>query len=220
MPSEHVVVRTCDACFYGLEQRTIAVATFSIGIATGEAKPTVHVVEACELHRKPIDELLALIRQTQVLPINTGVAPTAPPRGPYAPRESGDFSTPRDNCPICDKETARSAVANHIWSAHLGRSAGRPKQPVQCPDCEYNNVDGAAMGQHRGKMHRYNGIEEAVAIFNHRASNPTPPPPATAELELFEDEVGGTAEIADAPPAEAPARAPRRSTPRAEKARA
>lgn len=166
-----VVDRICDRHMYLLggeevEGKTTPPITLTPIFGEGtwselaSAKP-----KTLELCKTCVDEIT--LRELRDLLQDHGEDPEAPAstpprqRGPKA-SESGDLPPQRQPwpCPFCPEIVSRGSALGHLWGKHI--DADRPVMPAKCPDCEYENSRGAAMGAHRSHQHGYDPLQEAL----------------------------------------------------------
>lgn len=151
MSRELVIRKRCDEC--GAK----ATETFVVGVTTGEVRPRLFVVDACELHAAPFASIAESIRDCAPW---QGAAP-AGSNGSPADRAKRSKHAPGGLCDICGVElTTRGSLVNHIWAKHA--NSARPAVPTVCPDCGAE-FPTSSMGVHRSTSHAYNALGEAYA---------------------------------------------------------
>lgn len=155
------VLSWCDFCHLDNEQ-TEADHTYTLGIVAGENRPALKVLEVCELHSKPITELVALlatIGQTPDLKPKPAAAKAVGRPKEDAPRNAqGQLLA---DCPVCGQTRARNGMVSHIWQAH--RPDPKPQAPTRCPECGERSANTQAMAQHRRVVHGYDALADALS---------------------------------------------------------
>lgn len=162
---ELILIKWCDVCDLD-GAKNEATRSFTIGMGNGDtAKPVPKVLDVCEAHADPLDDMMGLLATIEQLP-----TPSAPPAKSvakggksHAPQVSSKYSTGGDiiECQVCGMRLVRGGYVGHIWGKH--RDEPRPEVPLDCPDCgeHFDNHQGAAL--HRKHKHGYDTLAEALS---------------------------------------------------------
>ena len=161
------VNKWCDMCFRENENaeqpelalRVPATQSISIGIGIGDGtRPSVHVLDVCDVHAKPIAELAQFVAEAPLIGSESKSSELV-----RAPRAITALSHSRDTarCPVCAHDIVKSSLINHIWQTH--RKDARPQPPQgQCPECgeKYDKPQG--LSQHRRHVHGFDAYIDAL----------------------------------------------------------
>ena len=154
------ILAWCDSC--AADDRREA-ATDSATVTLGpRGKPlTLDLCDTChEAMIQPLSALLAEYGQNETGAVDKPVVVSTP---------KASSGRPRSTCPICSiTRSAGGALLEHLWREHLGKP--RPPAPLTCPDCGFvppsdSRKPGAAVGRHRGNVHAYDPLAEALALY-------------------------------------------------------
>lgn len=166
---ELVLVKYCDTCYREAiaqdpdshPMQTPATREFSIAAIEGDTKPTPKLIDVCDVHAKPYDDLILAIAQIGQMPTPAkekelmAKKPLPPPT--YTSPSKRHFV----HCPVCAQGVNRSSLVGHVWAKH--RTDQRPDAPTQCPECKAHYDSATGCAAHRRMAHEFDALAEVLS---------------------------------------------------------
>lgn len=149
----------CDLCWQDGERKTETVTTWTVGVASGEKRPELKMVETCQEHQVMFADLQAKLATAAPL---TGVA--KPAVATRAPKGLGEIE-----CRVCgDYLTTRAALVNHVWGQHRPSEQRATYRAGKCTECGFVANSTSGMSAHKSRSHGWDALEEAYSGVNQR----------------------------------------------------
>ena len=173
----------CDVCRLDSDDDDIrepATACYTVGVMQGEGRPVPKVLDLCEDHVGPLEDLLELLSGIDQLPGGDVVRKTGAKvalKAPPAPQNRNESP-----CAICHGQFSTAGLTQHIWKAH--RPDPKPPMPARCPECGSRH-GGPGMAAHRRIVHGYSSIDDALSgVPGYRPGKSAGELTANQQLEL------------------------------------
>lgn len=175
MPSRVRIEELCDPCYLDGEQEVEATHMFAVSALETRTKfPGARQVLTCDVHAKPILDLIELLAHVDVFkPEQISKSPKAAVAVAKAPQvlfdtqsHTGPTGPPSSwpvECSMCDAvPSGSSALVGHIWGKHVGIK--KPAYPDKCPECGIGGMVAVTLAQHRRFEHNFDPVVHAYEM--------------------------------------------------------
>lgn len=157
------IVKWCDVCWLTKESTgrdpEPATVSWTVGIVPGDTgRPAPKVLDLCDAHVGPLEDLAQLMSHIQQLP-------DQPPKALGRPRKDPDGPPAKEHrmdvCPVCEVKVQSNVMVHHVWTRH--RDDPKPPIPEVCPTCGAHIPSSQGMATHRRVAHNYNALQDALS---------------------------------------------------------